>query len=297
VRNKGVLAAAGAYIAWGLLPVYWKALAQVPPLEILGHRMIWSLAVALVLLAVRREWHWLTQVKNRPVLLVRFVVTALLLSVNWFTYIWATNNGHIVESSLGYFINPLINVLLGLLFLRERLRAGQWLAIGIALAGVSYLTLNVGGLLWISFSLALSFGAYGLLRKTAPLGSLQGLTLEMAVLFVPALWYLLSLQRAGTGAFAHGDPLTTILLVGAGIVTAGPLILFAYGAQRVTMTTLGILQYMAPTLQFLLGVFVYREAFSTARLAGFAVIWLALAVYTGEGYLNRKRRQAQPASG
>ena len=297
MRNKGVLAAAGAYIAWGLLPVYWKALAQVPPLEILGHRMIWSLAVALVLLAVRREWHWLTQVKNRPVLLVRFVVTALLLSVNWFTYIWATNNGHIVESSLGYFINPLINVLLGLLFLRERLRAGQWLAIGIALAGVSYLTLNVGGLLWISFSLALSFGAYGLLRKTAPLGSLQGLTLEMAVLFVPALWYLLSLQRAGTGAFAQGDPLTTILLIGAGIVTAGPLILFAYGAQRVTMTTLGILQYMAPTLQFLLGVFVYREAFSTARLAGFAVIWLALAVYTGEGYLNRKRRQAQPASG
>lgn len=295
--SRGTLAAAAAYIAWGLLPVYWKALEAVPALEILVHRVVWSLVVTLILLTVRREWDWLRRIQARPALLGRFVLTALLLGINWFTYIWANNNGHIVEASLGYFMNPLVNVLLGLLFLRERLRPGQWLAIAIAFAGVSYLTLNVGGLLWIAISLALTFGSYGLLRKTASLGALEGLSLEMSILFLPALLYLGSLEQAGTAAFGHAGLATTLLLAGAGIVTALPLIWFAYGAQRVTMTSLGILQYIAPTLQFLLGVFLYREPFSTARLIGFAVIWAALAVYTAEGYLARKHRLAALAAG
>lgn len=291
-----MLAALGAYVLWGVLPVYWKALAQVPAPEILGNRIVWSFVVCALLLVLRRNWRWLSGVRSNPAMVTRFVVTALLLAANWFTYIWATNNSHIVEASLGYFINPLVNVLLGFLVLRERLRPGQWAAIALAGAGVAFLSLNVGGYLWISLSLAITFGIYGLLRKTARLGSLQGLSVEMAILFLPAMAFLLSLQGAGAAAFGNDAPVTTLLLVGAGVVTAAPLLLFAYGAQRVTMTTLGLLQYIAPTLQFILGVFIYDETFSLARLIGFAIIWTALLVYSTESYLARRRRQALPVS-
>lgn len=295
--RNGILAAGLAYIVWGLLPIYWKALDSVPPLEILGHRVVWSLVVVVALLAVRQNWAWLGQARRHPAILRSTVLTALLLIGNWFIYIWANNNGHIVEASLGYFVTPLVNVLLGLLVLRERLRPGQWLAIAIAAAGVSYLLLNSGGLLWISFGLAFTFGLYGLLRKTARLGSEEGLAAEMGILFFPALGYLIFLQATGASSFAQGDARTTILLIGCGLVTAVPLIFFAHGAKRVPLSALGVLQYLAPTLQFLLGVFVFGEAFTTTRLIGFSIIWTALIVYSLEGFWQIRRRQPQPSRG
>lgn len=287
----GAPAAALAYVLWGLLPIYWRGLHGVPALEILGHRVVWSLLVVIVLLAARQNWQWLSQARRNPGILRLCLLTALLLSSNWFVYIWANNTGHIVEASLGYFITPLVNVLLGLVILREQLRPGQWLAIGIATAGVGYLTLNAGGLLWISLALALTFGFYGLFRKTARLGSLEGLSVEMSILFFPALGYLLYLEFTGIGSLGHSSPLINLLLLGAGVVTAVPLLLFGFGAQRVPLSALGVLQYIAPTLQFLLGIFAYGEAFTPARLIGFSIIWAALVVYTIEGYWSHRRRR------
>jgi chloramphenicol-sensitive protein RarD len=287
--SSGAVAAAAAYTLWGFFPVYWRTLLSVPALELLGHRVAWSLVLVGILQLGRRDRHRLAQAWRRPATLRAFVLTAMLLGVNWLVYLWANNHGHIVEASLGYFITPLINVVLGLLVLRERLRRGQMLAVSIAAVGVGYLILHAGGWLWISFVLAFSFGLYGLLRKTARLDSLEGLSVEMAILFWPALGYLLYLEATGQGALGHGSTLTDALLVGAGVVTAVPLLLFAYGARRIPLSALGILQYIAPTLQFLLGVFVYGEPFTTTRLIGFAVIWLALAVYTVEGFIHHPR--------
>ena len=295
--RNGILAAGLAYVAWGLLPIYWRGLHTVPPLEILSHRVFWSLVVVGVLLAVRSDWQWLGRARRRPALLGTFVVTALLLSANWLVYIWANNNGHIVEASLGYFITPLVSILLGLLVLREQLRIGQWLAIAIAALGVGYLTLNAGGLLWISLALAFTFGFYGLLRKTAPFGSLDGLTVEMTVLFLPALAYLVYLEANGASALGHRSGATNLLLLSAGVVTAVPLLFFAYGAQRVPLSALGILQYVAPTLQFLLAVFVFGEALTRVRVVGFSVIWTALLIYTVEGYVSRRKRVQALAGG
>jgi chloramphenicol-sensitive protein RarD len=287
--KRGPLLAAGAYLLWGMLPIYWRALVDVPALEILLHRIVWSLAVVLALLALRRDWRWLADGLRRPAVFRVFLITAVLLAVNWLVYLWANNNGHIVETSLGYFITPLVSVVLGLLVLRERMRRGQWLSVGIAAAGVLFLVLTASGWLWISLLLALSFGFYGLLRKTARLGSLEGLTVEMVILFLPALGYLLYLSSSGQAAFAAGDASTTALLAFSGVVTAVPLLLFASGARLVPLTTLGLLQYIAPTMQFSIGVFVYDEPFDTTRLIGFSIVWLALAVYWVEGYLHRRR--------
>lgn len=284
--NKGIFYAAGSYVLWGLLPIFWKALQHVPALEILAHRMVWSLAVVLLLVALQRHWRWLNAAFRSRRTLLTFMSTALLLSVNWFVYIWAVNTGHIVESSLGYFINPLMNVLLGIVFLKERLRLWQGAAIAVALSGVLYLTFNYGQLPWIALTLAVSFGLYGLLRKTAALNSLEGLTLETILLFPPALAYLLYLQWIGSAALGNTDAITAILLVGGGIATAAPLLLFAAGARRITLTSLGILQYIAPTLQFLIGVFLYDEPLTGARLIGFCLIWIALLLYTAEGVLH-----------
>lgn len=281
----GVLAAVVAYTLWGILPVYWKALQAVPALEILAHRTVWSLAFVLLLLAVRRQWDWVRQARQKPGMLLVFGLTTCLLGANWFTYIWAVNSGHVVDSSLGYFINPLLSVALGVVFLKERLRLGQGVAIAFALAGVVFLTVAYGAFPWIALTLAGTFGFYGLLRKTAPLGSLEGLTLETALLSIPTGAYLLFLASAGKGSFGHAGPETTLLLVGAGVVTAFPLLMFAYAARSVSLATVGILQYIAPTLQFLLGVLVYGEPFSLERLIGFAAIWVALAIYSTEGVL------------
>lgn len=287
--NKGIFYGVGAYLLWGLLPIFWKSLHDVPALEILSHRMVWSLAFVVVLLAVQGHWRWLVPVLKNGRVLLTFTISALLLSLNWFIYIWAVNAGYIVETSLGYFINPLVNVLLGTLFLKERLRAGQLAAIVVAVIGVLYLTLHYGSLPWIALTLAASFGVYGLLRKTAALNSLEGLTLETLLLFPPALAYLIYLEWVGTAAFGHISLTTTLLLVCGGVATALPLLLFASGARRVTLTLMGILQYIAPTMQLLIGVFLYHELLERERLIGFSLIWLALAIYSLEGILRSGR--------
>ncbi len=291
MTNKtGVLSAIGAYTLWGLLPIYWKSVQTVPAFEVLCHRAIWSFAFVVLLLVVgKKRWEWLRQTIRSPITLITFLGTACILALNWGVYIWAVSAGHIVDASLGYFINPLFSVLLGVLFLGERLRLWQWIAIGTASGGVIFLTLGLGAFPWIALTLAITFGFYGLLRKTAPLGALEGLSLETAVLFLPALAYLVYLELADAASFGHTGATTSILLALAGVVTALPLLWFIYGARRVTLTTVGILQYIAPTLQFILGVLVYKESFSTTRLVGFSVIWLALLIYSFEGVVQRRR--------
>lgn len=287
-----MLYAAGAYAMWGLFPLYFKALQSVPSIEILLHRMLWSLAFVAVVLAWRREWAWLGAVLRKPKVLAGFAASALLLSTNWFIYIWAVNNDRVVDSSLGYFINPLFNVLLGYLVLRERLRAFQWSAIGLAGCGVLWLTWQGGQLPWVALALAFTFGLYGLLRKTASLGALEGLTLETLLLFPVAAAYLLYLTAQGQNSFVGAAPSIQLLLAAAGPITAVPLLLFAAGARRIPLSLLGLLQYIGPTLQLLIGVWVYNEAFGGARLFGFALIWSALALYSAEGlWQNWKARQ------
>jgi chloramphenicol-sensitive protein RarD len=287
--NKGVIYAAGAYLIWGLLPLYWKALDDVPAGQILAHRIVWSLAFVGLALTLRRNWGWLRGALRRPRVLLTFAFSGSLLAVNWFIYIWGVNAGFIVETSLGYFINPLVNVLLGYLILKERLRPAQWLALAVALAGVLYLMVSYGAFPWIALTLAFSFGTYGLIRKTAALNSAEGLFLETAVLFLPALGFLVLQEMRGVGALAHSDASTNLLLIGAGAVTSVPLILFAAGARRITLTTLGLLQYIAPTLQFLIGVLVFHEEFGAARVVGFGLIWLALILYSAESLVHRRR--------
>ncbi|MCB8980433.1 MAG: EamA family transporter RarD [Ardenticatenaceae bacterium] len=293
--NKGMLYAIAAYGMWGLFPLYWKTLHHVPALEILSHRMTWSLLFVLILLVMRRQWGWLKTAVSQPKTMLLFTASAALLSLNWFVYIWGVNAGHIVETSLGYFINPLVSVLMGVFFLGEKLRRGQWVAIGLAALGVIYLTVRYGALPWIALTLATSFALYGLIRKTAPLGSLEGLSLETALMFIPALGYLVYLEATGTAAFGHVDTLTTVLLGFAGVATAVPLLLFAAGARLIKLATIGILQYIAPTLQFLIGVLIYHEAFTMDRLVGFSLIWLALLIYSAENiWFIRHRPRLQP---
>jgi len=294
MRN-GTLAALAAYTLWGILPIYWKLVERAPAAEILSHRAVWALVVVVILLSVQRQWGWVSRIAQKPAILLPFVATTLLLAVNWLIYLWANNNGHIVEVSLGYFINPLFSVLLGVLFLRERMRPGQWAAIGLALAGVTYLTISYGHLPWIALSLALTFGFYGLMRKTAPLGSVEGLTIETGLMFLPALIYLGYLAARGTGTFGSAGVPTSLLLAGAGLATAIPLILFTKGARSVPLSTLGVLQYIAPTLQFLVGVVIFREGFSQSQTIGFTIIWTALLLYWLEGLVTR-RRQVAPAT-
>ncbi|WP_110517838.1 EamA family transporter RarD [Herpetosiphon llansteffanensis] len=285
--KRGILYAAGAYACWGFFPLYWKMLSSVPALEILAHRMAWSLVFVGFLVLVRGQLGQFLQVlRNRRTVLI-YATSALLLGINWYVYIWAVNANHVVESSLGYFINPLVNVALGMLFLGERVRRWQGIAIGLATIGVVYLSVALGVLPWIALALAFSFGFYGLIRKTAALDSLHGLALETVVFFGPAAGYLLWLETQGKAAFGHQSWTVTLLLAGAGVVTAIPLLLFASGARQIPMTTLGLLQYINPTMQFSLGVLLYHEPISGAKLIGFAIIWIALALYSLESYLHR----------
>lgn len=288
--NRGVLYALTAYIMWGLLPVYWKALQNVPALEILAHRIVWSVVFTICILALRRQWGWIGAAVRSPRTLLMFSAIALLISVNWLVYIWAVNAGFIVETSLGYFINPLVSVLLGVVILRERLRVGQWVAIAVAGAGVLYLTARYGTLPWIGLTLAVSFAIYGLLKKTAQLNALEGFAMETGMLALPAAAYLLFLGSRGDGALGHAPPATVVLLLGTGVITALPLLFFAAGARRIPLSTVGLLQYIAPTLGFMLGVFVYHEPFNQERLIGFSLIWLSLAIYTAEGLIARRNR-------
>ena len=290
--NRGMLYALGAYLAWGFLPVFWKAVHLATPLEILAHRVVWSLLFLLAVLTVLRQWRWLGRVATDRRILLTFALTSLVLSINWLTYIWAVNAGHVVESSLGYFINPLVNVVLGVVVLHERLRWGQWAAVCLAATGVIYLTISLGTLPWIALTLAFSFGIYALMRKTASLNSLEGLTLETLFMIIPAVGYLLYLEATGRGTFGHVSPTLTILLFATGVVTAVPLLLFAAGARRIPLSLVGLLQYATPTIQLMLGVFLYHEPFSVSKLVGFVLIWLALLIYSGEGLWQRRQVNA-----
>jgi chloramphenicol-sensitive protein RarD len=290
IVNKGILLAVGAYGLWGLLPIYWKQLQQVPAPEIIAHRIVWSLVFALGVVVCRRRLTVMLQTIRNPRMALIYGAAAGVLALNWTTYVWGINAGYVVEASLGYFINPLVSVLLGVIFFQERLRPGQWAAIGLAVAGVAYLTIRHGSLPWIALVLAFTFGTYGLIKKRAPLGALEGLSLELFLLFVPALLYLIYLESKGVGTFGHAGLPSTLLALG-GIVTATPLLMFAGAARRIPLSMVGILQYIAPTLQFSIGVWVYGEEFSTVRLTGFCFIWSALLVYTLEGlYVRRKGR-------
>ncbi len=255
----------------------------------LAHRVVWSLLFLLAILAVRRQWAWLAQVARQPRVLGAFAASSMLLSINWVTYIWSVANGHVVDASLGYFMTPLVSVALGYTVLHERLRRIQWVALALALLGVLWLTVQAGQLPWIALVLASSFGLYGLLRKVAALGTLEGLTLETLILAGPAAIALAWLASRGLSSFPAPDLATDLWLVGVGPVTAVPLLLFGAGARRLSLATLGILQYISPTLQFMLGVWLFHEPFSAGRLAGFALIWSALLLYTLDGWRHSRR--------
>ena len=289
--RTGIINATLAFLCWGLFPIYFHALHDVPPSQILAHRVLWSLLFLAIVLSMRRQWQWLPAVLRQPRVIASFVASAFLLSANWLVYIWAVNNGHVIEASLGYFINPLVNIMFGYLLLKERLRAGQWAAIGLAALGVAWLTWQAGTVPWIALILAATFGAYGLMRKTAALGALEGLSLETMVLFPLALGYVIWLSLNGQNSFINSAADSTRwLLVAAGPITAIPLLLFAAGARTIPLSVLGLLQYISPTIQFLLGVWLFHEAFSAERMVGFLLIWSALALYAAEG-LWRARKQ------
>ena len=281
--QRGIAYAASAFFIWGIFPLYFKALASVPPFEILMHRMVWSLAFVLAILAWQGRWAWLAAVRGRPRVLAGFAASAVLLATNWFIYIWSVNHDRMIDSSLGYFINPLVNVLLGMIAFKERLRPVQWTAVGLAALGVAWLTWQAGTLPWIGLALAGTFGLYGLLRKKASLGALEGLALESMVLFPLAAGYLLWLTLEHRNTFAEASLGTQSLLMLAGPATAIPLLLFAAGARRIPMSLLGLLQYIGPSIQLVLAVWLYDEPMSMARLAGFVTIWTALAIYSMEG--------------
>ncbi|WP_426114233.1 EamA family transporter RarD [Massilia sp. PWRC2] len=289
--RTGIIYASLAFLSWGLFPLYFHALNEVPAGQILAHRVLWSLVFLVIVLTVRRQWRWLPEVIRRPRVVFSFVASALLLSVNWLIYIWSVNHGHVIDASLGYFINPLINIMLGYVVLGERLRRLQWTAIAVAAAGVLWLTWQAGTVPWIALALAATFGGYGLLRKTAALGALEGLAFETMVLFPLALGYVGWLTVHGANVFiSTPHDSTRWLLVAAGPITAIPLLMFAAGARRIPMAVLGMIQYIGPTIQFLLGVWLFQEAFTADRLVGFSLIWSALALYAAEG-LWRARKQ------
>lgn len=291
--NRGILFGALAYLSWGLLPVYWKMLAHVPAIEILANRIVWSLLFLGLVLTVSRNWQWLRATLANRAAVLRLGLAALLLGLNWLVYIWAVNAGYIVEASLGYFINPLVNVAMGVVFLSERLRLLQWAAIMLAAIGVLYLTVVYGQPPWIALTLAFSFGTYGLLKKQSVLNSLEGLSFEIMFLFLPALAVVLFQEFAGVGGFSvsieQSNWLAVWLLILSGVITVVPLLLFAAAARRIPLSTIGILQYIAPTLQFIMGVFLYNEPFTGTQLIGFLFIWSALLLYTVEGVIVRRR--------
>ncbi len=292
--KKGLLFAFGAYLTWGLFPIYWKWLQQVDARELLSHRILWSFAFLFLVVLVTKSWRdFRATIQNRKIIAVYFAA-AILIGVNWLTYVWAVNAGFIVETSLGYFINPLLSVSLGVIFLRERLRPLQWLPVGLAALGVAYLTFAYGRLPWIALVLAFSFGIYGLVKKVAPLGSVYGLTLETGILFLPALLYLVAQEAAGKAAFLRADPVTNLLLAGAGVVTTIPLLMFASAAHRIPLSMIGLMQYLAPTLQFLLGVLVYKEPFSATQAIGFGIVWVALVIFWLESWAAQRAIRPEP---
>jgi chloramphenicol-sensitive protein RarD len=274
-RSLGLIFGLSAYILWGLFPLYWPLLKPASAYEIVAHRAVWTLVFCLIVLAFHRKLRQtISQVKN-PKILLGLTTTTALISINWIVYIWATNTGHVVEASLGYYINPLVMIAFGVLLLKEKMRIGQWIAVGIASVGVAVLTIDYGRLPWIALALAFSWGSYGVIKKVLGLGALEGLTVETMLSFIPYATFLLILNQNGSGQF--GDHLgLTILLISAGAITAIPLLLFNGSTTRLPYTVIGLLQYITPTIQFSIGVWVRHEDMPTARWVGFIIIWCAL---------------------
>ncbi len=296
--NRGLLAAAGAYSLWGLWPLYWRLLEQVPVLQIMAHRAVWCALFVFAYLFIRYRLAWLKPLRESPRVLGLLALSGFLIGANWWLYIWAVNANHVVETSLGYFINPLVSVALGVLVLSERLNPRQWFAVVIAAVGVVYLTIKFGQPPWIALGLALSFATYGLLRKIAQVGAVPGLAVECAFLLLPALVILWNTSQASADLFAGMDVLTVTLLIAAGPTTALPLIWFAYGARRVPLSMMGILQYIAPSLQLVCAILIFNEPFTRTHLVGFACIWAALAIYAADGLYRLRYRTiaAQPVA-
>jgi chloramphenicol-sensitive protein RarD len=293
-RRKGNWYAVGAHTIWGLFPIYWKLLRHVPAQQLLCHRILWSCVLLLAVVLASGQWAAFRRTAFKPTVLAAYTAAAVIVSINWFTYVWSVNAGFIVEASLGYYINPLMSVFIGVIFLRERLRPWQWVPVGLAGLAVLYLTYSYGTPPWIALVLASTWAVYGLIKKIAPLGSLHGLTLETGLLLPLVLIYLVYVESAGTGAFIHGGPASDLLLIGAGVVTVIPLFLFALALRRIPLVVAGILQYISPTLQFLCGVVLYREPFTVSRLIGFSIVWIALAIFGVEGFLAYRAQSAYP---
>jgi chloramphenicol-sensitive protein RarD len=273
--SLGLIFGITSYVMWGLFPLYWPLLEPSNPLEIVSHRAVWTLVFCLIVLTLSKQILTTLKVMKNPKTMVALLLSTILVSINWITYIWAVNNGHVVEAALGYYINPLIIITFGVVILREKMRPLQWVAVAIAAIGVLVLTIDYGRLPWVAISLALSWGSYGLVKKKLNLGALEGLAIETLISLIPYGFYLLYLGHHGTGQFGH-KPLLTVLLIAAGAITAIPLLLFNGSTTRLPYSTIGLLQYITPTIQFSIGVWLRHEDMPAARWIGFIVIWFAL---------------------
>lgn len=293
--RRGFWAAFSAFVIWGMLPIYIRQLAPTEAVEIMAHRVIWAMLFVFTYLAIKGDvgtvWTTLRNANAR----LRLAASAVLITINWLVYVWAASNGHVIEASLGYFINPLVNVLLGVFVLKEKLNRWQWIAVALAALGVLWLTVQVGRPPWIAIALALSFGLYGLIRKQVAVESVTGLGVEVLLIAPFMLAYLAWKLRTGTMTFGHYSLYVDGFLILGGAITAIPLVLFSYGVRRVPLSTIGILQYVGPTLQLFTGVFVFHEPFSQIQLVGFGLIWAALVVYAGEGLWRGRRARLNAA--
>ena len=287
-RSNGAWHVAVAYALWGFFPIYWKSLEGISSLQLTCHRIVWSCVVLFTLVARSREWSVLWVAMRSARVLGLYTAAALTIAANWVIFVWAVNAGQVVQTSLGYFINPLLSVVLGVIFFGERLRALQWVSVELAAAGVSYLTFALGAPPWVALSLAASFGAYGLMKKVAPLSAIHGLALETGVLFAPAAAYLVFEELGGRGALMHAGAARNLLMFSAGPVTTLPLLLFAAGVRRIPLSLVGMLQYINPTMQILIAILVYKEPFTRVQLVGFGMVWAALALFAVEGYVTHR---------
>ena len=291
IQRQGVLYALGAYTLWGLAPIYFKSLSAVPAAEILTHRMIWSCALLMVLVLLGRQWHKVQAVLRQPKVLLTLAFTSVTVGGNWLLFIWAINNGHMLDASLGYYINPLFNVLLGMLFLSEKLRRLQWWAVGLAVIGVAVQLIAFGSLPWIALVLASSFAIYGLIRKKLALDALTGLLIETMIMLPPAAIYLWGFADSPTSHLTQNDWHLNLLLIAAGVVTTAPLLCFTAAATRLKLSTLGFFQYIGPSLMFILAVTLYGEALALDKMITFGCIWSALVLFSLDGLRSGKRRQ------
>jgi chloramphenicol-sensitive protein RarD len=293
--SRGALAAAGGFLFWGLVPLYWKQMQTVSAIELIAHRIVWSLVFLVGILAWQKKFRELRPALANARSIGLMLLSGLLLAANWTVYVWAVNTGHILESSLGYFLTPLGNIAMGYLFLHERLRRTQWVAIILAITGVVTLLVGAGRIPWIALSLATTWSSYSLLKKKSPIGPLAGLTVETLLLFPIAAALLLWWQHTGEGALGRIDAWHHVLVLSVGIVTAVPLLFFAYGAQRIRLVTLGLLQYLTPSIQFLIGLVIYHETFNSGQLRAYAIIWTGLLIYTADSFWAQ-RRLLRPAT-